>query len=185
MDHPLNELLSIAERSYVRGEAEQLIDDCLHHGDVSSFNSLLEELVLAGTSSLDVLREILHVIRAMKSDAGQQGIDIRQDLQEALIEFGIESPEIMERDLSGPGRPWHTDRMEQVLQAWTAHLCAEDAYLIAEIWHEAGRRVEEVANNVMMLRRLESCVLDWIDGLAYESVHELDRAWRKGEQLLH
>lgn len=185
MDNPLNELLSIAERSYVRTEAEQLIDDCLHQGDVSLFNSLLEELVLAGASSLEVLREILLVIRAMKTDAGQEGIDLRQDLEDALTEFGMDTTSLLTWPPSDKTHPLCTDLMLEKLHEWTTHLNAEDACLIEEICHEAGRRVEEMANHVVLLNRLESSVLDWIDGLAYESVHEFNRTSTKHSQHLH
>ena len=47
MTEPLDEVLTLAERVYVRMQAEQLIRQCLDRGDPRPFNALLENLVLA------------------------------------------------------------------------------------------------------------------------------------------
>jgi hypothetical protein len=185
VDHPLNELLRIAERAYVRMEAEQLIEDCLQHGDASSFDHLLEELVLAGASSLGVMREILLVIRARKSDAGQEGINVRQDLIDALAEFNLEIPTSLQGNPSEVRLRICAHELSEELLKSTDRLNAEDAFLVEEICQEAGRRVERVAYQVTLLSRLEASVLDWMDGLAYESAHEFDDTWPHHGHIAH
>lgn len=185
MDHPLNELLKIAERAYIRMEAEQLIEDCLQLGDASSFDNLVEELVLAGASSLDVLREILLVIRARKSDAGQESINVRQDLMEALAEFDLEMPSSLQGSPSDVRLMICSDELSAELRRSIDRLDAEDAFLVEEICQEAGRRVERISYQVALLTRLEAFVLDWIDGLAYESAHAFDDALPRKGHLSH
>jgi hypothetical protein len=185
VDHPLNELLKVAERAYVRMEAEQLIEDCLHHGDVSSFDNLVEELVLAGASSLEVLREILLVIRARKSDAGQEGINVRQDLMDALAEFDLEIPSTLQGSPVDARLRICADELSEEVRRSMDQLNAEDAFLVQEICREAGRRVEKIAYQVAMLSKLEASVLDWIDGLAYESAHAFDDAWPRYGHIAH
>ena len=92
MSHPLEDLISLAERTYVRLEAEQLIEDCLIQANPEPFNKLLEELVMAGTGSLIVLREILSVIRSVKSTLNQEGVGVQNDLQKTLSQFGVGLP---------------------------------------------------------------------------------------------
>ncbi len=48
MSEPLDEVLTFAERVYLRMQAEQLIRQCLDRGDPGPFDALLENLVLAG-----------------------------------------------------------------------------------------------------------------------------------------
>jgi len=95
---PLDELLTYAERSYLRLEAEQLSRDCMDQGDPSAFNRLLEELVIAGSHSLLVLREILETIRSIMSYLSQEGLSVRQDLMDAMAEFCLFLPQLLSVD---------------------------------------------------------------------------------------
>ena len=85
MSHALDDLIFLAERTYVRWEAEQLIEDCLIKANPEPFNKLLEELVIAGTDSLVVLREILIVIRSVKSTLNQAGMGLQHDLKKNCL----------------------------------------------------------------------------------------------------
>ena len=106
MNNALKELMSFAEQSYIRLEAEHIIEECLASDSCGAFEKLLEELVLAGTTTLFALCEILEAIRSFKSQLGQEGLSIRQEITEAF------DPPLrgMEEDL--------TPRMESYVKDW-------------------------------------------------------------------
>jgi len=171
---PLDDLISLAERTYVRLEAEQLIEDCLTRADTAPFSRLLEELVLAGTDSLGVLREILNVIRSVKSSLNQEGIGIQQDLKNALSEFGVNLQRI--HSIGKPGSLWQIYHrgLYQEIKDHTPWLEVEDHLLLEEICTEAGERVTQIIKRLLLLNALEETVVDWMNGMIYEIAHSSD-----------
>jgi hypothetical protein len=174
---PLDEILTFAERSYVRYESEQLIAECLEHRDTKPFFKLLEELVLAGSPSLSILWEVLGVIRTFKSELGQQGIDLRADLMQAMAEFGIHFPELVAASPPEAFRQICSRELQKRVQDMANALELDDEALLEEICVEAGSKVTAIAGQLAILTQLESNVLDWIDGLAYEAMHHLQDDW--------
>lgn len=177
MIDPLDEILSFAERSYIRYESEQLIAECLERRDTDPFFKLLEELVLAGSSSLSVLWEVLGVIRTFKSELGQQGIDVRADLMQAMAEFGVYFPELVAASPPEAFRQICSRELRKRVQDMANALELDDEALLEEICLEAGNKVTAIAGRLAVLTQLENSVLDWIDGLAYQAVHSLADEW--------
>ena len=171
MNNALDELLSLAERTYVRMEAEQLIQECTAHGDPRPFNELLEELVFSGSSSLLLMREILDVIRVMKVSLSKEGLGVRQDLMEAMAEFGIQVPELLAADAPEAFRRICSQELRHQVNNMARNLEFEDSALLEEICIEAGGRVSTIAGRIAILRQMEASVLDWLSGLAYEAAH--------------
>jgi hypothetical protein len=174
---PLDEILTFAERSYIRYESEQLITECLEQRDTSSFFKLLEELVLAGSASLHVLWEVLGVIRTFKSELGQQGINVRADLMQAMAEFGVHFPELVAASPPEAFRQICSRELRDRVQDMADVLELDDEALLAEICVEAGNKVTAIAGKMAILTQLENNVLDWIDGLAYEAAHSVANDW--------
>jgi hypothetical protein len=171
VSHPLDDLISIAERTYVRLEAEKLIEDCLIEANPEPFNILLEELVMAGTDSLVVLREILTVIRSAKSILNQEGMGVQEDLKKTLSQFGVGLP----RAPSGgtPESFWQIYHygVYQEIVAHSPWLKMEDQLLLEEICTEAGKRLAQIVRHLILLKGLEETVMDWINGMIYEIAH--------------
>jgi hypothetical protein len=161
----------MAERTYVRMEAEQLIADCTERGDLKPFNELLEELVFAGSASLLLMREILDVIRAMKASLSQQGLGVRQDLMDAMAEFGIRVPELLGAEAPEAFRRICSEELRRQVNDMARSLEYEDSALLEEICIEAGGRVTSIAGRLAILNQMEASVLDWLSGLAYQAVH--------------
>ncbi len=170
MNSPLEELLNFAHRSYIRLETEQLITECLDLEDLRPFHRMLEGLVLAGTSSLMLLREVLDEIVSVKSSLAEKELGVRQDLVDALSEFGVHLPQLLHMD--GPEGFKQIYRKYKQLHLGGTHdgLDREDEVLIQEICAEAGERVIQIARRRRLLTVLEEAVRDWIGSLAYESV---------------
>jgi hypothetical protein len=181
MGLPLDDLLSLAERSYIRMEAEQLIDTCLESGDITAFDSLLKELVLAGSSSLVVMREILHAIRSVKSSLSQEGLGVRQDLMDALSEFGVYMPQLLSADTPEVYRRICNHKLHRDVMESSGDLEAADEVLLEELCTEAGNRVARIAKDLMIVTRLEKLAMDWMEGLVYESAHSPESTSWVGE----
>lgn len=182
MSHPLNDLLILAEQSYVRLEAEQLIDHCLSQGDSEPFNELLEELILSGSKSLGVLREILQAIHSMKSSLSQEGLDVRQDLLNALSNFGVKIPQLT--SIQTPEVFWRICRkgLYKNIADRLGKLGEEEGTVIEEVCVEVSKQVTQIAHRLVLLNRMEESVSDWIDGLVYEVARSSDWGpWIKQE----
>jgi hypothetical protein len=172
MNQPLDDLLSIAERAYVRMQAGQLISQCLEQGDASPFNGLVEQLVLAGAPSLAVLREIDDEIRSIRSSLRQEGMAVRQHLKEAFAGFGLHMPQLLSldppetyRNICGPG-------LRNAVRDASRVMTAEDQALLDELCVEAGERVSAIASRLALLGRLHGTVEDWLSSLAYEAARD-------------
>lgn len=186
MKDPLDELINFAERTYVRLEAETLIMDCIERGEPKPFFKLLEELILAGTSSLSVLREILGVIRVIKTGLGKEGLDVRQDLVDAMAEFGVALPKLLSAEDPEAFRQICGYEMRFKVSEIAYHLEIEETALLEEICIEAGNKVTTIAGRMAILTQLEESVLDWIDGLTYEAVHNFEYTdWDHNQAMSH
>ena len=169
MKQPLDDLLTFAERAYVRMEAEQLINQCLDQGDPSLFFDLIKGLVLAGSSSLGVMREILEEIRSSRSSLTREGVTVRQELMDALTEFGVHLPQLLSADAPESFRAIVSSGLRRDAYKAAGRLTQEDEVLLEEICLEAGNRVSTIAKRLMLLVHMEESVEDWLTSLAYEA----------------
>lgn len=174
MSSPLDDLLNFAHQSYVRMEAEQLISECLELGDPAPFNDMVEGLVLAGTSSLMLLREILDEVLSVKSLLSQEGLGIRQDLVDALGEFGVHLPQLLYLDAPEAFRQISNRHLKYGLTNISASLRSEDEMLLEEICNEAGERVKQIGRRLTMITSFEESIRDWMRCLAYEVMQRKD-----------
>jgi hypothetical protein len=171
MTEPLDEVLTFAERAYVRMQAEQLIRQCLDRGDSSAFNALLENLVLAGAGSLGVLREIQDELQAARTHLGREGLNVRQDLVQALSEFGVQLPQLLSAEAPDAFRQICRQGLSHDAARAASHrLEAEDERLLQEICSEAGNRVTGIARRLALLKRMQRLVGDWQEGLLFEAL---------------
>ena len=174
MSSPLDDLLNFAHHSYVRMEAEQLISECLELEDPSPFNDLIEGLVLAGTSSLMLLREVLDEVLGVKSLLSQEGLGIRQDLVDALSQFGVHLPQLLYIDAPEAFRQISGKQLKYGTSTSSGKLRSEDQILLDEIWIEAGERVRIIARRLTMIKSFEEAVRDWMKCLAYDAMQMRD-----------
>jgi hypothetical protein len=154
----LNELLALAEQSYIRVEAEQLIAECLRHEDESSFEELIESLVLMGASSINVLREILEEIQSEKSDLSREGFSVRQDLMEAFNQFGLHLPELLTVEVPEAFNRICSEGLALDSRGTENFIEKEDETLLQAICIEAGARARTLARRLALLNNLERSV---------------------------
>jgi hypothetical protein len=168
LSNPLDELLNFAHRSYVRMEAEQLIIECLELEDLAPFNDMLEKLVLAGATSLFLLREVLEEVMSAKSLLNQEGLGVRQDLMDALLEFGMNVPELLYADGPEAFQQIYNRTIQDHISENSSFLRVGDEALLEEICADASERVMRIARRVSLLNLLEDAIRDWMGSLAYE-----------------
>jgi hypothetical protein len=176
MSHPLDDLLSFAERSYVRMQAEGLISHCLAQGDTSAFEDLVEGLVLAGSSSLAVMREILEEIHSAKTQHSQEGLGVRQDLSDALEEFGVHLPQLMSVAAPEALHRIVSQGLTGEIKQVAPELPKEDEALLEEICADAAERITKVARRMALLSQIEASVRDWSGSLAYHAAKSFDQS---------
>lgn len=171
MSQPLDDLLTIAERAYVRMQAEQLISQCLDEGDASALEALIQQLVLAGAPSLAVLREIREEIGSVLSSLRQEGLAVRQELKDALAGFGLQMPQLLAADPPEAFRRISGQGLRNEVKKAASGLVSEDQLLLEEICREAGDRVSTIASRLALLGKVDRAVHDWLVSLAYEAAH--------------
>jgi hypothetical protein len=152
-------------------EAEQVILECLEYEDSGPFDALIEGLVLGGESSLFLLREVLEEVLNAKSTLAQDGLIVRQDLMEALSEFGVHLPQLLYVDAPDAFYKIYNQSIRLEFRDSNPELDGADESLLEEICIEAGDRVMQIARGLSLLRGIEDSVRDWIASLAYEAVH--------------
>ena len=185
MSQPLDDLLTIAERAYVRMQAGQLISQCLEVGDASALDALVRQLVLAGSPSLAVLREIREEISSVRSSLRQEGLSVRQELKDALAGFGLQMPQLLAAEPPEAFRKICGQGLRSEVKKAASGLVSEDQLLLEEICREAGERVSTIASRLALLGRVDGAVQDWLVSLAYEAAHtsqELEIAPRTPRQ---
>lgn len=168
LSNPLEDLLNFAQHSYVRMEAEQLIQECLALNDVGPFNKMVEALVFDGPSSIYLLREVLEEVQSAKSILSKEGLGVRQDMMEALTEFDVHLPNLLSVKAQDDFRQIYLQSKNLKNSIREAKLNTEDEELLLEIWSEAGERVLEIAGRLDFVKHMEGIIRDWIGSLAYE-----------------
>ncbi len=168
-DATLEDLIALAERSFVRMQAQELISQYLEEEDQAPFDQLLEGLILAGTSSVAVLRDILEEIRAMQSSLNLEAMDLRQKLVETLASIGIQLPQLR---TSGAAEALQQIRgLAQSKDALTnlADLECKDEQVLQEICDHASSRGGRINRKLTLLGGVEQAVQDWFECLTYEA----------------
>lgn len=174
MADPYEEILRLAERSFIRSEAKDLLDQCLEQYDISMFNDLLESLVLQGSSSIAVLQEIMDEVRAAKSELGAQNIGARLELLDALTHLGVEVPETLPSDMSETLLLITSRQYRRVVLKPDSRPTSDDAPLLRDICVHASERMLHISHQIGLLNEIEAAIEDWLDGLAYQAAHERD-----------
>lgn len=169
MNAPLEQVLSLAERAYVRMQAEQLIAHCFEEGDHSPFNSLLHQLVLGGVPSLAILREIVEEIRSTRQTLQEASLKVRQDLQAAFSGFGLPTPQALAGDWPSVFRAICSPALRDELRVAGRILKDEDQVLLDELCRDAGDRVATIAAQLRLLGLIDRAARDWFSSLAYEA----------------
>jgi hypothetical protein len=185
-ERTLEDLIALAERSFVRMQAQELIGQYLEEEDLSPFDQLLEDLVLAGTSSLMVLRDILEEIRAEKSSLSLEAMNLRQKLMEALANIGIHMPQLPTSEATEALKQIRRLSLNENARKRLQELGGGDEQVLQEICGDAGTQGERISRKLNLLKGIEQSVIDWFDCLTYEAARAIDyNPGMSSSQVIH
>jgi hypothetical protein len=98
-------------------------------------------------------------------------MNVRQDLVQALSEFGVQLPQLLSAEAPDAFRRICSQGLgHDARRAAAQRLEADDERLLQEICSEAGSRVTGIARRLSLLKRMEKVVTDWQDGLLFEAL---------------
>lgn len=169
MGDALDDLLSLAERAYVRMQASQLIANCLEEGNPAILEDLLHQLVLAGAPSLVALQEIREEIRAASRSLRREGSQVGKKLTEALAGLGVDLPGDVAGTASGISRLGLSRSLQEQVRQAAKSLLPEEQRLVDVLCDEANERATTIARRLALLRRLDGAVSDWLECVAYQA----------------
>jgi hypothetical protein len=170
----LEDLIAFAERSFIRMQAQELIGQFLEEEDQAPFDQLLEDLILAGTTSLSILRDILEEIRATKSALSLEAMNLRQKLMDALADIGIHMPQLPTSEAAAALHQVRKLARSKDVRESLQHMGCTDEQVLGEICGDAGNRGEQISRKLRMLNSIEQSVIDWFECLTYEAARTLD-----------
>lgn len=157
-------LYEFAEKAFIRIQAGEVLSRCLDIENISPIHSLVEQLVVAGPESLDVLREILAETRLRKNQVDTDLQQVVSGLRSSLSSYGFTLPGI--RKASSLDR-LHPARLAKLLKAQgitdedTQHNCMQ-------LMRDARDLVKSLGDNYALLALAEEYLQDWMWGICYQ-----------------
>ncbi len=182
----LEDLIALAERSFVRMQAQELIGQYLEEGDQAPFDQLLEGLILAGASSVALLRDILEEIRATKSSLRLEAINLRQRLMDTLANIGIQLPQLRTSGAAEALQQICQLALSQDALMDLAEVECKDEQVLQDICADTGSHGERISHKLVLLESIEQSVIDWFECLTYEAARSLEYTPGKSSpQVIH
>ena len=167
-DDSLETIYAYAEKAYVRMQAGDVLLRCMEDASVSPMFQMVESLILAGPTSLDVLREILAETNSRKVQVGDDMQQVLNGLKNNLEGYGIRLRSVRQPAALTRIKPV---RFLGVLRS--QGLVEEEAQTTClQLLHDARELVESLLEHYTLLAEIEKYLEDWIWGMFYETVHQ-------------
>jgi hypothetical protein len=167
-DDSLETIYAYAEKAYVRMQASDILMRCLEDASVAPMYQMVESLVLAGPTSLDVLREILAETNSRKVQVGDDMQQVLNGLKNNLEGFGVRLRSIRQPTALTKIKPV---RFLSLLRS--QGVMEEDAQTTClQLLHDARELVSSLLEHYRLLADIENYLEDWIWGMFYASVHQ-------------
>jgi hypothetical protein len=167
-DDSLETIYAYAEKAYVRMQASDVLMRCLEDASVSPMYQMVESLILAGPTSLDILREILAETNSRKVQVGDDMQQVLNGLKNNLAGYGVRLRSVHKPAAITkikPVRFLSLLRSQGVLEEEAQTTCLQ-------LLHDARELVDSLLEHYCLLADIEKYLEDWIWGLFYESVHQ-------------
>lgn len=167
MSNRLADLLPLAERTYTRMEAQDLLDRCLREDDPSPLRDLVNRLLSESIPNLDLLRDLLSDVHAQMVRLRERRFDVRRQVVEAFKDgYGIDitllaPPQDLDR--------YHhltADSLEAYLRANHYRLGKDEESLLKEVFTESVCFAADLAADLKTVEALLDYLRDWITGYA-------------------
>ncbi|MBI4771950.1 MAG: hypothetical protein HY784_16440 [Chloroflexi bacterium] len=167
MHNRMVDLYPLAERAYVRLEAEDLLSRCLKEDDPQPLRDLIDEVLAEERPDLDLLRGLLADLRARRVVLRERLFDTRRQVVTAF-------QDAWDINLAEFAPPQSLDQFHRLspeaLFAWIERaghrLADEDRLLLYDVFSEAVGLAGELTVDLRLLDALGRYLGDWIAGLA-------------------
>ncbi len=167
-DDSLETIYAYAEKAYVRMQASDILLRCMDDASVSPMFQMVESLVLAGPTSLDVLREILAETNSRKVQVGDDMEQVLNGLKTNLEGYGIRL-----RSVRRPVALTHIKPVRFLRLLRAQGVVEEDAQTTClQLFQDARDLVASLLEHYTLLAEIEKYLDDWIWGMFYETVHQ-------------
>lgn len=170
-DDNLETVLTMVERAFVRIQAGDVLATCLQQESTAPLQKLVEELVLAGPTSLNALREIRAEVIAQRAELQNEIARIFSSMEEKLMSWGVNL-----EGLSG------RTTMHSLEIACLGNLLrpaeGQDDSRLLECSRLLGASKEsmiQIARQILLLNEVDIYLGDWIWGLMYQSARQMER----------
>lgn len=164
----MDKMLPINEREYIRNKVGDVLTVCIEDSSVLPMQRLVESLVVIGSDSLGVMREILTEITVERSR-------LREDQQKEIKRFECD---LMDFGVTVP-HPQHLKEF-MTIQATTLlntikrqGIGEEDVQnQCLQLLVRSRESMFELYSRIDLLDRLEDYLLDWMWAVMYLSSHQ-------------
>jgi hypothetical protein len=167
-DDPIYAVYSYVERAYVRLQAGDILIRCLEEGNASPMMQLVEGLVLAGSQSLDVLREIRAETAHRKSQVLDDLHQVYSDLEHSLLTFGV-TLKGLKTVLAVIGLKSNLFISMMQEQGVTEEDCQ---MACLQILKDSSEILASLNQHVKLLEAIEIYIQDWEWGLAHQQARD-------------
>lgn len=167
-EDPAAAVYGMVERAYVRMQAGEALTRCLDEGSPRPMQQMVEDLVLAGSQSLNAVREILAEVSRrstqLQTDQDQVFSDLEKRLQAYNIHLGEQySPASLQRSSTA----------EWVVFLRFQGITDEDSLRVCvAVLDEACDLINSMAQQQVMMNDLELFLEDWLWVLVYQFARE-------------
>lgn len=164
VNKPTTSIFAIVEKAYFRLQAGDVINHCLEDGSTHPVHEMIQELVIAGTQSLDALREIL-------GEATKRKAQVQDDLSQVTNQLSI--------ILKGYGVTLEKQGGNKVLQSLSEKqflkmldeqkVVDEEAHSRSiRVWKDSQELLSALMVKIQLLDNIETYLQDWLWGLTYQ-----------------
>ncbi len=167
MSQRLVELMPLAERAYVRLEAQDLLARCLKEDSPEPLRELINELLLQEPPDLDLLRWLMADVHSRWVVLRERLFDTRRQVIGSFQEaYGINLTEFAPPNMLEQFHSLSADRLFDWLGVEQHELGADDALLLRAIFEEAVSLAGELAIDLRLLENLSEYLGDWVAGFS-------------------
>jgi len=168
MDDPLESVLALAERAYMRMQVGEVLRRCLEEGTSTPMQALVEGLVLAGPKSLEALRESLAEVGRRKIQLHSDVNQVLADIQRSFLSYGVRLPRLRTA-LSvlrlSPTRLMNILQEQGVIEDGARKACLQ-------LLNDSRDLLRNLASRVSLLEEVENYLRDWLLGVTYQSARQ-------------
>jgi hypothetical protein len=167
VENPLEAVFAFVERAYVRLQAGEMLIHCLEQGSTAPMQNLVEELVLAGPTSLDTLREVQAEVSSRKAQLQDDLHQIYSSLEKNLRDYGVElAGQCSARSMAGLSWAGFLTLLRK--QEVSEERAQAECY---RMLRNAQELMEPLIENLRLMNEVELTLRDWLWGLFYQSAH--------------